>query len=76
MTGFELGRLQEAEKLQAVLHDAPEKQMAAVMSKLDEMIDAIKALTAKLDADSADTGGDADYAAEVSDALNKIELKL
>jgi hypothetical protein len=76
MTGFELGRLQEAEKSQPVLHDAPEKQMAAVMSKLDEMIEAMKLLAAKLDADAGDTGGDNDYAALITDALGKIELKL
>lgn len=73
MTGFDLGRLQEAEKSQQVLHDAPEKQVAAIMSKLDELIDAMKALGAKLDADGV---GGADYAALVTDALKKIELKL
>lgn len=76
MTGYELGRLEASELNKPILADAPEKQMAAVMSKLDELIDAMKALAAKLDADSGDTGGDSDYAALVTDAINKIELKL
>ena len=68
----QLGRLSDEEVGKEILHDAPEKQMQAVMSKLDELIDAIAALTAKLDADAGVT--DTDYAAEVSVA--KIKLKL
>lgn len=73
MTGEELGRLSPGEVGHPVLHDAPEKQMQAVMSKLDELVDVIKALTAKLDADG---GVDTDYAAEVTASLSKIQLFL
>lgn len=68
-----LGRLTDAEKAQSVQHDAPEQQMKAVMSKLDELIGAIKTLTAKLDLDGGVT--DTDYAALVSDTLKEIVLK-
>lgn len=68
-----LGRLSEAELGQKVTHDAPAKQMAAVMSKLDEIAQVLRDLTAKLDAD----GGvdDEDYGSLVT-ALKDIELKL
>lgn len=68
-----LGRLSEAELGQKVVHDAPAKQMAAVMSKLDEISQVLRDLTAKLDSDS---GVDAeDYGALVA-SLKDIELKL
>lgn len=41
---LKIGRLASGEVGKEVLHDAPEKQMAAVMSKLDELIAAVKAL--------------------------------
>jgi hypothetical protein len=69
-----LGRLSDAEKELDVLHDAPQKQMAAVMSKLDEIIKILKDLTAKLDADSG--VNDTNYASTLTDALKEIELKL
>ena len=44
-----------------------------MLLKLDELIDAVKALTAKLD---GDTGvADTDYAASISDATEKLKLK-
>lgn len=45
----------------------------AMLRKMDEMIDLMKALTAKLDADGA--LNDADYASVLTDALAKIDLK-
>lgn len=71
MDGFQLGRLTADELGKKVLHDAPEKQVAALMSKVDELVDALKALTAKMDADGF---GDTDYAATISDSIAKIEL--
>lgn len=47
----------------------------AILRKQDEIIDLLKALTAKLDADAADTGGDSDFAATLTDALEKVVLK-
>lgn len=49
--------------------------LQGMLRKQDEIIDLLKALTAKLDADSADTGGDSDYAAELTDALEKVKLR-
>ncbi len=51
---------------------APKSAEQAMLKKMDEMIDAIKALTAKLDADATVT--DTDYAATISDALDKVKL--
>lgn len=69
-----LGRLSSGEAGLAVLHDMPEKQAAAIMSKLDELIAAMKALTAKLDLDAGITG--TDYAALTTDSLSAILLQL
>ena len=71
MDGFQLGRLSADELNKKVIHDAPEKQVAALMSKVDELTDVIKALCAKLDADAV---GSATYAADISDSIAKIEL--
>jgi len=60
----EIGRLDSSEVGEEILHDSPEKQMQAVMSKLDEIHDAIVAL------DAANTG-----VPEVA-ALAKIKLRL
>lgn len=68
------GRLSSSEQKQAVTYDSPEKTMSAVLSKLDEVVDALKALTAKLDADSGVNG--TDYAALITAAINKIDLRL
>jgi len=38
--------LAEADAVPGVLHDAPEKQIAAMMTKLDQLIDAVIALDA------------------------------
>ena len=59
-----------------VQYDAPSQTVSAIISKMDEMVDAMKALTAKLDADSGDTGGDSDYAALVSDSIEKLKFEL
>ena len=64
MDGFQLGRLGESELDKPVLHDAPEKQMQAIMSKIDELILAMQALAA------------ANTSVPEVDALKKIELKL
>lgn len=72
-TSTKVGRLSKSKLGQPVQHDAPEEQSKAVMSKLDELIGAIKTLTAKLDADVGVT--DTNYAALVSDTLKEIVLK-
>jgi len=52
----------------------PEKSAEqAVLVKQDEIIDLLKSLSAKLDADAGVT--DADYAAVITDALEKVKLK-
>jgi hypothetical protein len=67
-----LGRLSAAEAAKPVIYDAPEKLIAALLTSQDAMIDAIKALTAKLDADAGVT--DTTYAALISNGLTKIAL--
>lgn len=48
----------------------------AILEKQDEIIDLLKALTAKMDADFADvTNASTDYAASITDALEKVDLK-
>lgn len=46
------------------------------LDKLDELVAAMKALTAKIDADSGDTGGDNDYAASITDSLKSASEDL
>ena len=52
---------------------APGSAEQASLIKQDALIDALKALTAKMDADIGVT--DTDYAATLTDALEKVELK-
>ncbi len=48
----------------------------AMLRKLDEIIDQLAALTAKMDADFADvTNASTDYAASITDSITKIDLK-
>ena len=70
----ETGRLPAAQVGKPVLHDAPEKQVRAMMTQLDELVTAIKALAAKLDADATVT--DTNYAALISASLKKLDLHL
>lgn len=51
---------------------SPKSAEQAMLLKMDELVVAIKALTAKLDADAGVT--DTDYAASISAALEKIKL--
>ena len=67
-----LGRLASAEKAKPVIYDAPEKTISALLSNNDALIDAVKALCAKLDADAGVT--DTNYAALISNSLSKIDL--
>ena len=69
------GRPNRPEEVEYTDTVAEKSALQAVLVKQDEIIEALKALTAKLDADSGDTGGDSDYAATVTDALEKVELK-
>lgn len=63
-----LGRLTSTE---GVPHDNPSATVAAILTKQDQIIDMLKALTAKLDADGGVT--DADYAT-LTDSLKKVDL--
>ena len=74
MTSLEIGRLLPAEVGRVLQHNAPEKQVAAMLSKMDEMINVMKSLTAKLDADAGVT--DVNYASLLTNSLKKIELTL
>lgn len=64
-------------RVQEFTDTVPEKSsLQAVLVKQDEIIDLLKALTAKMDADFADvTNASTDYAAAITDALEKVKLK-
>jgi hypothetical protein len=51
---------------------APKSAEQAMLKKMDELIDALATLTAKLDADTGIT--DTDYAALITDTLEKVKL--
>ena len=68
-----LGRISASQTI--VLDDEPSQKVSAMLRKQDELITAIKALTAKIDADSGDTGGDNDYASSLTDSLSVLDLE-
>jgi hypothetical protein len=51
-----LGRLNPAELGKAVIYDAPERTVQAILSNQDAIIAALQALAAKLDAESVGDG--------------------
>jgi hypothetical protein len=69
-----LGRLDAGEAGQSQVLDDPTKAYSAVLTKQDEIIDLLKALTAKLDGDVGIT--DVDYASSLTDALEKLAFRL
>jgi hypothetical protein len=73
MTGEEIGRLSASEVDKPVLHDAPEKQMAAVMSKLDQVVDKLSAI---LDAVETATDGNSLFTALDTASIKAKLLKL
>ena len=66
------GRLNASEVGKPVTYDDPTKVISALLSNQDALIDAIVALTAKLDADAGVT--DTNYGALISASLAKIDL--
>ena len=56
------------------VHDLPNRTGEAMLTKMDQMIDIFKDLTAKLDLDAGVTG--TDYKALLTDALKKLDLIL
>lgn len=67
-----LGRLAAVEVGKPIIYDAPEKTVRAILTNQDAIIDAVKALCAKLDLDAGVT--DTNYSALISNSLNKILL--
>lgn len=56
---------------------APKKSSEQLaLDKLDELVAAMKALTAKIDADAGDTGGDNDYASTITDSIKTTAEEL
>jgi len=54
---------------------ADRSSIQAILRKQDELIEALKALTAKLDADiGAGGASETDYAAAITDAIEKVKL--
>lgn len=68
-----IGRLPAEEVDEIHTLDSPEQGYKAVLSKQDQIIDLLAALTAKLDGEGTLGGG---YAAAVSDDLLKIKFRL
>ena len=56
------------------VHDAPNRTVEVMLSNQDRLIDALKGMAAKLDADGGVT--DTDYAADLTDAIGKLDLIL
>ena len=72
---IEVGRRDVAEVDSGNLtHDAPSNTVEAMLTKQDAIVDAIKAMAAKLDADAGVT--DTDYASSITDSLAKLKLIL
>lgn len=67
-----LGRLPQALVGKSIPYDAPERTVQALLTANDKLIDAIKAIAAKLDADAGVT--DTNYAATITNSLQKIDL--
>ena len=65
------GRKNDSREFNNTIADKSAEQ--AILEKQDEIIDLLKNLTAKMDADVGIT--DADYAATITDALEKVEVK-
>ncbi len=72
MTNYEVGRLLPAEIGIKLPLDAPEKTVAALLSKVDELTDALTALCVKLDADSG--VNNTNYAAVISTPILKLQF--
>jgi len=66
----ELGRLSAEQMAKPILADAPEKQVAAMLTKLDEMSDKMNAILVAVD---AATDGDTLYAALAAAGLISVE---
>lgn len=75
MESTEIGRLVSDEIGNEHSFDDPTKAYSALLTKMDEVIEAIKGITAKIDADSGDTGGDTDYAALWTDSIEKLKFR-
>ena len=69
-----VGRLPVEERGVPLILDNPSKVVEAALTKQDEIIEMLKALTAKLDADTGVTS--TNFAETLTDALRAIELKL
>ncbi len=69
-----VGRLEAGRSGNVVADQGSEGQVAAMLSKQDEIIDLLKSLAAKLDLDAGVS--DTDYASALTDALAKVDLKL
>ncbi len=72
MTQTLVGRLSPEEAALPVIGDVSNRQVLALTTKVDQLTDAIKALTAKLDTDGGVTG--TDFAATITDALSKLQI--
>jgi len=73
MTSEELGRLASSEVGSEHILDNPTLAYSALLTKVDELIDALATLTAKLDSDGGVT--DEDYASTITDSLSKLKFR-
>lgn len=74
MTSEEVGRLASDEVGTELVLDDPSRACSAILSKIDDLIVALKAIGDKLDADGGVT--DTDYGSTITDALAKLKFKL
>lgn len=74
MTNLEVGRLPSDEVGTEIQLDDPTKAYSALLSKVDEIIVALKGLTAKLDADGGVTG--TNFGSLWTDNLAKLLFRL
>lgn len=69
-----VGRLEAGRAGKVVADQGSEGEVAAILSKQDEIIDLLKALADKLDNDAGVS--DTDYVSSLTDALEKVNLTL
>lgn len=77
MNGTELGRMPASQIAKGVVHDSPEAQVAAIMTKLDECIGRLNAIAVAIEASTdGDTLQAALDVAAIKAEISKISLKL
>jgi hypothetical protein len=69
-----IGRIPVENLYDKHVHDGPNRTVEAMLTQQDQMIGMLQDLAAKLDADTGVT--DTDYAATLTDSMQKLDLIL